>query len=148
MNTGVGCRFLLQGIFLIQGWNQGSLVSSALASRFFTTSAAWEAPVCIYIPVYLCRFLLMDIENASDRNSHIGHSQSTLLWIYLHIHVFSYIHMRVSLYALGKKLLSHRINVKQFNITIIIMPCLFFSILFLYVSVFHPGWILSYLPSN
>ena len=54
-------------------------------------------------------------------------------------HVFSYIHMRVSLYALGKKLLSHRINVKQFNITIIIMPCLFFYILFLYVSVFHPG---------
>ena len=38
-NTGVGHHFLLQGIFSIQG----SLVSPALAGRFFTTSATGEA---------------------------------------------------------------------------------------------------------
>ena len=41
-NTGVGCHFLLQGIFLTQGLNQWSLVSPALANRFFTASATWE----------------------------------------------------------------------------------------------------------
>ena len=35
-NTGVGCRFLFQGIFWIQGSNL-RLASPALASRFFTT---------------------------------------------------------------------------------------------------------------
>ena len=37
-NTGVGCRFLLQGIFLTQGSNPHptSLASPALADRFFT----------------------------------------------------------------------------------------------------------------
>ena len=42
-NTGVGCRFLLQGSFPTQGSNPYvSLMSPALASRFFTTSATWE----------------------------------------------------------------------------------------------------------
>ena len=41
-NTGVGYHALLQGIFPAQGSSPG-LVSAALASRFFTTSAAWEA---------------------------------------------------------------------------------------------------------
>ena len=40
-NTGVGCLALLQGIFLIQGWNL-HLTSPALAGRFFTTTATWE----------------------------------------------------------------------------------------------------------
>ena len=40
-NTGVGCHFLLQGIFPTQGSNQ-NLLSPALADRFFTTSATWE----------------------------------------------------------------------------------------------------------
>ena len=40
-NTGVGCHFLLQGIFPTQGSNQ-NLMSPALADRFFTTSATWE----------------------------------------------------------------------------------------------------------
>ena len=35
-NTGVGCHFLLQGIFLIQGSNLHLIVSPALAGRFFT----------------------------------------------------------------------------------------------------------------
>ena len=39
-NTGVGCHALLQGIFLTQGLN----LRPAWASRFSTTSAAWEAP--------------------------------------------------------------------------------------------------------
>ena len=41
-NTGVGCHFLLQAIFLTQGSNLG-LRSPALAGEFFTTSATWEA---------------------------------------------------------------------------------------------------------
>ena len=42
---GVGCHFLLQGIFPTQGSNPHlpSLVSPALAGRFFTTNATWEA---------------------------------------------------------------------------------------------------------
>ena len=42
----VGSYFLLQGIFPTQGWKPTeSLVSPALAGRFFTTSATWESPV-------------------------------------------------------------------------------------------------------
>ena len=40
-NTGVGCHFLLQGIFLTQGSNPESLTSPASAGRFFITSATW-----------------------------------------------------------------------------------------------------------
>ena len=36
-NTGLGCRFLLQGIFLTQGLNSRPLLSPALAGGFFTT---------------------------------------------------------------------------------------------------------------
>ena len=36
-NTGVGCHFLVQGIFLTQGWNM-SLMSPALTGGFFTTT--------------------------------------------------------------------------------------------------------------
>ena len=42
-NTGVGCHFLLRAIFPNPGIEPASLVSAALAGRFFTTSAAWEA---------------------------------------------------------------------------------------------------------
>ena len=43
--SGVGCHFLLQGIFLTQtqGSNLWSLMPLALAGRFFTTSTTWEA---------------------------------------------------------------------------------------------------------
>ena len=41
-NTGMGCRFLPQWIFLTQGCTK-SLVSAALAGRFFTTSTTSEA---------------------------------------------------------------------------------------------------------
>ena len=41
-NTGMSWHFLLQGIFLTQELNQ-SLASPALAGRFFTTHATWEA---------------------------------------------------------------------------------------------------------
>ena len=43
-NTVVGCYFLLQGIFPTQGSNP-HLMSPALTSRFFTTSATCEALV-------------------------------------------------------------------------------------------------------
>ena len=36
-SPGVGCHFLLQGIFLTQGFESGSLASPALAGRLFTT---------------------------------------------------------------------------------------------------------------
>ena len=42
-NTEAGCHLLLQGIFPAQG-SIPSLVSPALAARFFTTGATWEAP--------------------------------------------------------------------------------------------------------
>ena len=38
----MGCHALLQGMFLTQGSNL-SLMSSALESGFFTSSATWEA---------------------------------------------------------------------------------------------------------
>ena len=38
-NTGVGCHFLLEGIFPTQGIKPASLVSPELAGGFFTTSA-------------------------------------------------------------------------------------------------------------
>ena len=41
-NTGVDCHALLQGIFLTQGSNP-HLMSPALAGRFYTTRATWEA---------------------------------------------------------------------------------------------------------
>ena len=41
-STGVGCHYLLQGIFLIQGMNP-LLMSPAFAGRFFTTNATQEA---------------------------------------------------------------------------------------------------------
>ena len=41
-NTGVGCHFLLQGIFPTQESNL-CLMSPALAGEFFTTVATWEA---------------------------------------------------------------------------------------------------------
>ena len=39
----MGCHALLQGIFLNQRSNSLSLVAHALAGKFFTTSATWEA---------------------------------------------------------------------------------------------------------
>ena len=41
-NPGVGCHFLLQGIFPTQGLNPCLLMSPELAGGFFTTSATWE----------------------------------------------------------------------------------------------------------
>ena len=41
-NAGVGCYFLLQGIFLTHGSNP-PLASPALPGGFFTTSVSWEA---------------------------------------------------------------------------------------------------------
>ena len=42
-NTGVGCHFLLQGNLPDPGIEPMSLVSPALAGRFFTTSATWDS---------------------------------------------------------------------------------------------------------
>ena len=42
-NTGVYCHAFLQGIFPTQGSNPCLIMFPALAGRFFTTSATWEA---------------------------------------------------------------------------------------------------------
>ena len=42
-NTGVGCHFLLQGIFPTQGLNPHLLHLLHWQAWFFTTSATWEA---------------------------------------------------------------------------------------------------------
>ena len=42
--TGVGCHFLLQGIFPTQELNL-PLISPELAGGFFTTNATWETPI-------------------------------------------------------------------------------------------------------
>ena len=51
-NNRVGCHFLLQGIFLIQGSNP-HLMSPALAGRFFTISTTWEAVIKVYMHIYI-----------------------------------------------------------------------------------------------
>ena len=43
-NTGVGCHFLLQGIFPTQGLNLGLLRLRHWRVGSFTTSTTWEAP--------------------------------------------------------------------------------------------------------
>ena len=47
---GVGCHFLLQGIYPTQGLNLHLLMSPASAGRFFTTSTTWEALICFNLP--------------------------------------------------------------------------------------------------
>ena len=51
-NTGVDCHALLQGIFLTQDQNP-CLISSALAGRFFITSATWEALSILLVAIFL-----------------------------------------------------------------------------------------------
>ena len=41
-NTGVGCHFLLQGIFPTQGFEHTSLKSPELAGGLLTTSTTWK----------------------------------------------------------------------------------------------------------
>ena len=53
-NTGVGCHFLLQGILL----TQGSLLSPALAGRFFPTSATGKPGLVIDGLYYVERYFL------------------------------------------------------------------------------------------
>ena len=55
-NTGVGGHALLQGILPFQGLNS-SCMSPALAGRFFTTTAAWEASIYSCAIMKLLRFV-------------------------------------------------------------------------------------------
>ena len=48
-NTRVGCHALLQGNLPDSGIEHRSLKSLALAGGFFTTSATWEAHICMYL---------------------------------------------------------------------------------------------------
>ena len=58
-NTGMGCHFLLQGIFT-QGSIPCLLTSPALVVGFFTTSATWEAHIyiCVYIHMLVAQSCL------------------------------------------------------------------------------------------
>ena len=51
-NTGVGSRFLLQGIFPTQGSNL-CLMSLALVDGFFTTSITWEVQLINYWNLFI-----------------------------------------------------------------------------------------------
>ena len=58
-STGVGCHFLLQGIFLTQGWNSGLLHCTWSLAQFFTNWAIREALRTSYMTLLgngLCRF--------------------------------------------------------------------------------------------
>ena len=52
-NTGVGYHALLQGIFPTQGSNLSLLSLLHWQAGFFTTSATWEACVCVYFRIKL-----------------------------------------------------------------------------------------------
>ena len=52
-NTGVGCRFLLQGLFLMQIWYLLPPMFPALAGRFFTTE-----PPEVKVKVLVAQFCL------------------------------------------------------------------------------------------
>ena len=55
-NTGVGCHLFLQEIFQTRGSNL-RLLSPALAGRFFSPSAIWEAPISREsVGYWLCDF--------------------------------------------------------------------------------------------
>jgi hypothetical protein len=69
-NTGVGCRALLQGIFSTQGSNPYLLTPPALAGRFFTADATWEAVETMNTAKHLIRqraaknYLLSNVSSA------------------------------------------------------------------------------------
>ena len=54
-NTRVGGHFLLQGDLPNPGIKPTSLVSPALAGRFFTTGTTWEAHTEFWVPGFLLR---------------------------------------------------------------------------------------------
>ena len=56
--TGVGCHFLLQGIFLTQGLNSSLLWLLHLAVRFFHPWATWEALISLLLLLYSLSSLL------------------------------------------------------------------------------------------
>ena len=63
-NTGVGCHSLFQGDLPDPGIELTSLMSPALAGRFFTTSVTWEAPElplrAFNLPVWFTECLLAE----------------------------------------------------------------------------------------
>ena len=81
-NTGVGCHALLQGILPFQGLNS-SCMSPALAGRFFTTTAAWEAPIYSCAIMKLLSFVNL-CKLSKDTHTHI--------YMYTHTHTHKSIH--------------------------------------------------------
>ena len=69
-NTGVGCHFLLQGIFPAQGSDHQSLAAPALAGGFSTTSTNWEAEMLLMGQNFVADDLLKErrvLSAAEDR---------------------------------------------------------------------------------
>ena len=80
----VGCHFLLQGIFLMQGWNP---LLSHVVGGFFTTSASWEAlyPLCVCVCVWVaqsCPILCDPMDYSPPSSSVHGILQAGILeWV-------------------------------------------------------------------
>ena len=65
-DTGVGCHFLFQGMFLTQGWSPHHLPPSpALLGGFFTTWATWDA--LIYHIIYPCKHTYTHVFKSQSR---------------------------------------------------------------------------------
>ena len=73
-NTGVDCHALLQEIFPTQGWTH-VLSLPALAGRFFTTSATWEAPEVLTLVGWYKAFIVPE----PDYQLSVSFSDTSLL---------------------------------------------------------------------
>ena len=94
-NTGVGCESVRKHAEGVQGssWPRDgtciSLLSPALAGKFFTTSATWETPY-IYISIYIYIYLYLSI--------YIYLPKFDLYIIYIYVCVYIYIHICIYIY--------------------------------------------------
>ena len=64
MNTGMGCHFLLQGIFLTQGIEPKSPASPALAGGFFTTESPGKPQRTVYASTNWADYIHPNLDSA------------------------------------------------------------------------------------
>ena len=103
-NTGVGCHFLLQGIFPTQGSNLHLLGLPALAVRVFTTSTSWKAPLV----GYLCPALYDTIDHRPLGSAiHKTFQAGLLQWFAISFPTWQFKHRQNELQTLFKPLLYH-----------------------------------------
>ena len=68
-NTGVGCHFLLQGIFLNQGSNPGLLHCRQI---LYHLSPHWELPMCQMLCIKLFHLILMKVLIIAIENTQLS----------------------------------------------------------------------------